>query len=68
MAAFMASYALGSAIHLGEKEAEDIRTGFLADIESIDQNGIFLNNIGIALAMFVPAAGAGVGIFSGVST
>lgn len=68
MAAFMAAYAIGAAIPLGDAEAEEIRTGFLADIESIDQSGIFLNNIEIALAMFVPAAGAGVGIFSGVST
>lgn len=68
MAAFMAAYALGAAIPLGEKEAEEIRTGFLADIEGIDQSGIFSNNFLIALAMFVPAAGAGLGIFSGIST
>jgi uncharacterized membrane protein SpoIIM required for sporulation len=68
MAVFMAAYAAGAAIPLGEEEAEEIRTSFLADIESIDQSGIFLNNIEIALAMFVPGVGAGVGIFSGVST
>lgn len=68
MGVFMLAYAAGSSIPLEEKEAEDLRTGFLADIESIDQTGIFLNNIEIALAMFIPAAGAGVGIFSGVST
>ncbi|MGI0025163.1 MAG: hypothetical protein ACREA4_08470, partial [Nitrososphaera sp.] len=68
MAVFMAAYSAGAAIPLGEEEAEDIRTGFLADIESIDQSGIFLNNIEIALAMFIPGAGAGVGIFSGIST
>ncbi len=68
MLVFVLAYAAGSSIPLGEKEAEDVRNGFLADIENIDQNGIFLNNIEIALAMFVPAAGAGVGIFSGGST
>jgi uncharacterized membrane protein SpoIIM required for sporulation len=68
MAVFMAAYAAGAASPLSEEEAEDVRTGFLADIGSIDQSGIFLNNIEIALAMFVPGAGVGVGIFSGVST
>jgi hypothetical protein len=68
MVVFIAAYAIGAAIPLGETEAEEVRSGFLADIESIDQSGIFLNNIEIALAMFIPAAGTGVGIFSGVST
>ena len=68
MVVFMAAYAAGAASPLSEEEAEEVRTSFLADIESIDQSGIFLNNIEIALAMFVPGAGAGVGIFSGIST
>ena len=68
MAVFMAAYSAGAAIPIGHEEAEEVRSGFLADIENIDQSGIFLNNIEIALAMFVPAAGAGVGIFSGIST
>jgi len=68
MAVFMVAYAAGAATPLTEEEAEEVRTSFLADIESIDQSGIFLNNIEIALAMFVPGAGVGVGIFSGVST
>lgn len=68
MAAFMIAYSVGAWIPLGEEEAEEVRSGFVADIESLDQSGIFLNNIEIALAMFVPAAGVGVGIFSGIST
>ena len=68
MAAFMLAYAVGAALPLGEQEAEDVRTSFLADIETIDQTGIFLNNIAIALAMFIPGVGAGLGIFSGIST
>lgn len=68
MATFMLAYAAGAAIPLSEEEAEELRTGFLADIENIDQTGIFLNNIEIALGMFVPAAGTGLGIFSGIST
>lgn len=68
MAIFMIAYSVGAAIPLSEAEAEDVRTSFLADIETIDETGIFLNNIEIALAMFVPAAGVGVGIYSGIST
>ena len=68
MAAFMIAYSVGAAIPLGEEEAGEISSGFLADIQSIDQDGIFLNNIEIALAMFIPGAGVGVGMFSGIST
>ena len=68
MATFMVAYSAGAAIPLGETEAEDIRSGFLEDIETIDQSGIFANNIVIALLMFIPGVGVGAGIFSGVST
>ncbi len=65
---FAAAYSTGAAMPLDGTEAEDIRSSFLEDIENIDETGIFLNNIEIALAMFVPGAGVGIGIFSGVST
>jgi hypothetical protein len=65
---FVAAYSAGAALTLTERDAEDIRSAFLEDIENIDQAGIFLNNIEIALVMFVPGVGAGVGVFSGVST
>lgn len=62
------AYSAGAAVALSEEDAESIRSAFLEDIENIDQAGIFLNNIEIALAMFVPGFGAGIGVFSGVST
>ncbi len=68
MVTFMMAYLAGSAAPLTLGDAEEIRTSFLADIGSIDETGIFLNNIEIALAMFIPAVGAGIGIFSGIST
>lgn len=37
-------------------------------IKDIDQTGIFVNNAKIALGMFVPLLGVGLGIFSGFST
>jgi len=37
-------------------------------IKDINQTGIFINNAKIALGMFVPLLGVGLGIFSGFST
>ncbi len=68
MMLFVASYSVGAAMPLAEKDAEEIRTGFLESIQNIDETGIFLNNVQIAFAMFIPGAGVGLGIFSGVST
>jgi hypothetical protein len=68
MATFMIAYSVGAAIPLEDNEAEVIRSSFLEDIETIDQNGIFMNNIAIALLMFVPGVGVAAGIFSGIST
>jgi len=65
---FVAAYAAGAAIVLSEKDAEDIRISFLADLEGFDEASIFLNNIRVALAMFIPGVGAGIGIYSGIST
>jgi uncharacterized membrane protein SpoIIM required for sporulation len=68
MVLFIASYSIGAAIPLSDQAAEEIRSGFLKDIENIDEAGIFLNNVGIAVLMFIPGAGVGIGIFSGAST
>lgn len=68
MIVFVVSYYVGATMPLAEKDAEEIRTGFLEEIENIDETGIFLNNIKVALAMFVPGVGVGIGIFSGLST
>jgi uncharacterized membrane protein SpoIIM required for sporulation len=37
-------------------------------VEDIDEVGIFFNNIAVALGMFIPGVGVGLGIYSGVST
>jgi len=65
---FVAAYSAGAAIVLSENDAEDIRASFLEEIDGIDQSGIFLNNVQIALSMFVPGVGAGIGVYSGIST
>jgi hypothetical protein len=65
---FVGAYSIGAWLALSDQDAEDIRTSFLEDIENIDQIGIFLNNVKVALAMFVPGLGAGIGVYSGIST
>ena len=65
---FVAAYSVGAGLSLANEDAEAIRSSFLEDVENIDQIGIFLNNIEVAIAMFVPGVGAGIGVFSGIST
>ena len=66
--AFLIAYSAGAAINMTKKEAEDLKGQFTKQIIGIDQNGIFLNNVKVALGMFIPALGTGIGIFSGFST
>jgi uncharacterized membrane protein SpoIIM required for sporulation len=66
--AFLIAYSAGAAITMNKKEAEDLKGQFAKQIVGIDQNGIFINNVKIALGMFIPAVGTGLGIFSGFST
>ena len=66
--AFLIAYSVGAAINMSKKEAEDLKGQFAKQITRIDQNGIFINNVKIALGMFIPAIGTGVGIFAGLQT
>ena len=67
-AVFLAAYSGGAAIPLSEEEAAMVREQFADQLEGIDEYGIFINNVRIALAMFIPAAGAGTGAFVGFAT
>ena len=49
-------------------EADELKNRFMDQIKDIDQTGIFINNARIALGMFVPLLGVGLGLFSGFST
>jgi uncharacterized membrane protein SpoIIM required for sporulation len=53
---------------MSSSEVNELKNRFMDQIEDIDQIGIFINNAKIALGMFVPLLGVGVGIFSGFST
>jgi len=68
IAVFLISYSIGAAVPMSDEEAQEVREQFADQIEGIDEYGIFLNNIRIALAMFIPGLGAGLGAFSGFAT
>jgi uncharacterized membrane protein SpoIIM required for sporulation len=53
---------------MSSSEVNDLKNRFMDQIKDIDQTGIFINNAKIALGMFVPLLGVGLGIFSGFST
>lgn len=68
IAAFLIAYSAGAAVPLSDEEAREVREQFAEQIEGIDEVGIFINNVRIALGMFIPGLGAGLGLFSGFAT
>jgi uncharacterized membrane protein SpoIIM required for sporulation len=66
--AFLLAYYCGARVDINKDEAKDVKGEFIKKIDGIDQNGIFINNLMIALGMFIPIVGIGLGIFSGFST
>jgi uncharacterized membrane protein SpoIIM required for sporulation len=68
MVVFLIAYLIGAGTDIGKSETENLREQFNKQVEGIDQNGIFVNNLRISLGMFVPFLGVGLGIFSGFST
>ena len=68
VAVFLIAYSAGAAVPMSDEEAEEVRSQFSEQIKDIDQYGIFLNNVRIALVMFIPALGSGFGAFSGFAT
>lgn len=65
---FFGVYSLGAEIEMTPEEAQEVRDAFDEQIEDINDIGIFLNNIRIALGMFVPGAGVALGVFSAYAT
>src|SRR5687767_11412727 len=68
IAAFLIAYSAGAALPLSDEEAREVREQFSEQIEGIDETGIFINNVRIALGMFIPGLGVGLGLFSGFAT
>ncbi|MGA7691128.1 MAG: stage II sporulation protein M [Nitrososphaeraceae archaeon] len=65
---FVVAYSIGAGTDINRGDAENLRQQFNEQVEDIDQNGIFMNNLRISLGMFIPALGIGLGLFSGFST
>jgi len=65
---FLIAYSVGASVPMDKQQTDDLRRHFAEQIKGIDQNGIFINNIKIALGMFVPAVGIGLGMISGFYT
>lgn len=69
IAAFVASYSAGAfLVQLTDEDAQATVDEFTASVEGIEEGGIFSNNALIALGMFIPAAGVGLGMYAGIST
>ena len=68
IAVFLTAYFVGTVVDLSERNTEEIRRQFLVLIRDISPAGIFINDVKLALSMFMPGFGIGWGLFSGFST
>lgn len=68
MGLYTAVYQIGALSEIADEESSAFLDEFGELMESIDAVGIFVNNIVIALPMFVPGFGVAWGLFSGWST
>jgi hypothetical protein len=70
IAVFVVAYYTGTVVDLTNyrTEADKVSQEFNDNVRDIDRNGIFLNNFGITLRMFIPVIGIGYGISTGFST
>jgi hypothetical protein len=70
IAVFVIAYYIGTASDMTNylSEADNLRQEFNENVRHIDRNGIFSNNLGISLRMFIPVIGIGYGISTGFST
>jgi len=65
---FLGLFQLGFSIKLDKSFSEELSKNFKNQIQGIDELGIFLNNLKIALVMFIPILGIVIGSFSAFST
>ena len=68
MIVFLISYSIGSKVNIEKEQSSLIKEQFETKIKGINEIGIFQNNVLIALSMFIPGIGVGIGIFSGFGT
>jgi len=65
---FSLSYQIGSMSEVSTADALEFLEEFEEVIEGIDAIGIFLHNLSISIAMFIPGAGIVLGFYTGWST
>ena len=65
---FLGLFQLGFSIKIDKSFSEELSKNFIEQIQGINETGIFLNNLKIALAMFIPIIGIVIGSFSAFST
>ena len=65
---FLGIFYLGFSFRMDESFSKELSKNFINQISDIDEFGIFLNNLKIALVMFIPVIGLIMGTISGFST
>lgn len=65
---FLSIFYLGFSFKMDESFSKELSKNFMNQISDIDEFGIFLNNLKIALVMFLPVVGLVMGTISGFST
>ena len=65
---FLSIFYLGFSFRMDESFSKELSKNFINQISDIDDFGIFLNNLKIALVMFIPVIGLVMGTISGFST
>ena len=68
IATFLIAYFIGTVVDITQQKIEELRGQFLVQIRDISLAGILINNMKLALDMFIPGFGIGLGLFSGFST
>jgi len=68
MGIYSLSFQIGATSEVSPEDANDFVQDFLSSTQNIDGLGIFFNNISASLPMFIPGAGAILGIYSAWST
>jgi uncharacterized membrane protein SpoIIM required for sporulation len=67
-AVFAGVYSAGAVTIMSDEEAQTLKQEFESQVQGVEGIGIFLNNIRIALMMFIPGFGVFIGMFSAYST
>lgn len=65
---FLSMFIAGFSVKMDESFSKELSKNFVNQLGSLDEYNIFINNIEIALVMFIPVIGIIMGTISGFST